>query len=329
MQNNFMEKKWFKESVFAEAKKYNTRKEFFKGCASAYNVARKNNWLIEMTWLENGYKKDRKWTKEKVFEEARRYQTIREFSKKNYGAYQNALRNGLIEEMDWFKRQHKPNGYWTKERVFAEARKYQTRSEFYKGCASAYDVVRKNNWLVEMTWFVDGRVKALTDKIDSVYKYYFKETNSIYIGRTLMKRQKERDSEHIFNIKDTVHKYAKENGLAVPPMEVIEDNLTLEEGLKREDYWVNYYKGRGYNVINVAKTGKGSGSIGAIAKGKWTKERVFEVARKYQTKTTFRKGCSGAYYAARRYGLLDKMDWFKNGYIIEMQRRKELKKGVA
>ena len=324
-----MEKKWFKESVFAEARKYQTRKEFFKGCASAYNVARRNNWLVEMTWFENGYKKDRKWTNEQLFKEARKYQTITEFSKKNYGAYHNALKKGLIDKMVWFKKQHKPNGYWTKERVFKKAKEYKTRCEFYKGCPRAYEVVRKNGWLDEMPWLVDGRIKMLTDKNDSVYKYYFKETNSIYIGRTLMKRQKERDSEHIFNIKDTVHKYAKENGLAVPPMEVIEDNLTLEEGLEREEYWVNYYKEKGYNVLNIAKTGKGSGSIGAIAKGKWTKERVFEEATKYQTRNNFRKGCSGAYNAARRYGLLDKMDWFKNGYIIEMQKRKEFKKGVA
>lgn len=61
----------------------------------------------------------------------------------------------------------------------------------------------------------------------------------------------------------------------------------------------------------------------------WTKEKVFEEARRYQTRKEFFKGCSGAYNVARKNGWLSEMDWFKNGYIIEMQRRRELKKGVA
>ena len=324
-----MKKIWTKEKVFEEARNYKTKKEFFIGCGSAYNVARKNGWFSEMTWFEDGYKKDRKWSNEKLFKEARKYQTITEFSKKNYGAYHNALKKGLIDKMDWFKKQHKPNGYWTKERVFKKAKEYQTRCEFYKGCPRAYTIALKNGWLDEMPWLVDGRVKMLTDKNDSVYKYYWEETNTIYIGRTLMRRQKERDGEHIFNIKDTVYKYAKENGLVIPPMEIIEENITVKEALEKEDYWVNYYKEKGYNVLNVGKTGIGSGSLGGIANGKWNRETVFKKAKEYKTRSEFSKGCSGAYAVARRNGWLDEMTWFKNGYIIEMQRRKELKKGVA
>lgn len=50
----------------------------------------------------------------------------------------------------------KPNGYWTKENVFAEARKYRTKKEFEKGCGSAYVTARRNGWLSEMTWFQNG-----------------------------------------------------------------------------------------------------------------------------------------------------------------------------
>ena len=94
---------WTKENVFAEARKYNTRKEFEKGCGSAYVTARRNGWISEMTWFVDG---KIKWTKEKVFEEARKYKTKAEFKKCCGRAYQVACRNGLLSKMTWFQ-----NGY--------------------------------------------------------------------------------------------------------------------------------------------------------------------------------------------------------------------------
>ena len=250
------------------------------------------------------------WTKEKVFEEAKKYQSRSEFQKGCMSAYIVARKYKWIDEMDWFVRPVNYNKKWYKENVFKEARKYQTRSEFQKGCPGAYRVARKNGWLDEMTWFIEGKLKAFTiKKNDSVYKYYWEETNTIYIGRTLMKRQKVRENEHSTSEEDAVFRHAKANGLAVPPMEIIEENITVKEGLEREDYWVNYYKERGYNVLNTGKTGIGSGSTGAIACGKWTKEKVFEKAREYKTRWEFKKGCVSAYNVAWKNGWLDEMTW--------------------
>ena len=44
----------------------------------------------------------------------------------------------------------KPSGYWTKDRVFEEAQKYDSRGEFCKSCGGAYDAARKNAWLDEL-----------------------------------------------------------------------------------------------------------------------------------------------------------------------------------
>ena len=264
---------WTKENVFAEARKYRTKKEFEKGCGSAYVTARRNGWLSEMTWFINGKIK------------------------------------------------------WTKEKVFEEARKYNTRNELEKRNGKIYSVSRRNGWLSEMTWLEDGRIKLFTNKIDSIYKYYWKKTNAIYVGRTLMRRQKIRDKEHIFNEKDIVHIYSKENGFAVPPMEIIENNLTLEEGIEREGYWVEYYRECGYTILNRAKTG----AIGSIGKGKWTKEAVFAEARKYKTKEEFKKCCGSANDAARRNGWIPEMTWFvdvrkPNGYWTKERVFEEARK---
>lgn len=298
---------WTKERVFEESRNYKNKIEFFKGCPRAYEVARKNGWLKEMTWFTRPTAHNKKWTEERVFEEARKYTTRTEFMNGCGSAYNVACKNNLINKMDWFEEIIKPCNYWTYERCYEEAKKYNSIAELRKYNKVVYNKVWKNGWLDKMPWLVDGRVKMLNDKNDSVYKYYWEETNSIYIGRTLMHRQKIRDNDHIFDYKDTVHKYAKENGLAVPPMEIIEENLTVKEGLEREDYWVKYYKENGYNVLNKAKTGVGSGSLGGINFGKWTKERVFEESKKYTKRTEFARGNSGAYAAAKRYGLLDEL----------------------
>lgn len=207
--------------------------------------------------------------------------------------------------------ERKPRGFWTKDNVFAEAKKYETKSDFQTGCPSAHAIAYREGWINEMNWFEDGRVKLLTNKIDCVYKYYFKETNSIYIGRTIHKV--DTICRHRTKEEDTVYKYAKNNGFEVPEMEIIEDNLTIEEGLDREDYWKNYYKNKGYNVLNIGKTGIGSGSIGAINSGKWNKKTIFAEAKKYKTKYEFQSGCGSAYVAARRKGLLKEMNWFEEG----------------
>ena len=148
---------WTKERVFEESKKYTSRGEFKKGNSRAYTLARKNNWLNEMIWFEpsqkmkpNGY-----WTKERVFEESKKYKTFKEFKKGSIGAYFAAKKHGWFDEITWLKyekNKSKPKGYWTKERVFEESKKYTSRSEFRKGSCVAYEVARKNNWWDDMPW---------------------------------------------------------------------------------------------------------------------------------------------------------------------------------
>lgn len=50
---------------------------------------------------------------------------------------------------------------WTKPKCFNEAKKYQTRGEFFTKCPSAYKVVLKNNWFKDMPWFIKKRHSVL------------------------------------------------------------------------------------------------------------------------------------------------------------------------
>lgn len=286
--------------------------------------------------------KNRKWTSDSCYEEAKKYNTKVEFRKGNAGAYNYASEKGLLESFNWFEEVKKPNGYWTRERCKEEARKYQTKGEFLKGCRAAHSAAVKNGWLDDYDWLVDKRLDIIKDKIDCVYVYIFEDTKVAYVGRTLIRRQKKRDREHIFNFdNDNVARYAKKHKVPVPPMKIIESNLTLEEGLEREDYWRKWYEQQGYTMLNRLATGIGKGSLGGISHGKWNRKTCFEEAKKYKSAHEFEKANGSAYAAARRNGwdkeytwfdVLWKPKWDKNSCYEEAKKyrtRTEFQKGSA
>lgn len=320
--------KWTKETCFEVAKKCTTKSEFKKMAYRAYSLSLQNGWMNEYTWFEEKYKPSGYWTYDMCYQEAKKYKIKKEFQKKSAGAYDKARKMGWLCDYIWFDEFRKPNGYWTYETCFLEAQKYDTKSEFQRKSSRAYHVARTNKWLDDYTWLIDGRVKLFTDKIDSVYAYEFPD-NTAYVGRTLMKLQEERHIQH--TTRGPVSKYAKSHNLEMPQMEVIEDNLTLEEGLQREDYWVNWYREHGYNVLNKGKTGVGSGSLGGISSGKWNYETCYEEAKKYKTRSGFQRKSSGAYNRARQNGWLDDYTWFNelqkpNGYWTYEHCYEEAKK---
>lgn len=136
-----------KEHVMEESKRFSNRTEFKKRSGNAYDSARKNKWLDEMTWLSNnkdkrpkGYWKNR----ENMMKEAMKYASKDEFQKGNLYAFLAAHKYGYIEEMEWMvkQKQHK-NGYWTYENIEKEALKYNTKTDFFRGNQTAYRAALK------------------------------------------------------------------------------------------------------------------------------------------------------------------------------------------
>ena len=318
---------WTYETCYQEAKKYTTKNDFRKMAHRAYSLSLQNDWINEYTWLEGKHKPSGHWTYDACYNEAKKYNIKNEFRKKSSGAYDKARKEGWLTDYTWFIETKKPSGYWTYETCYQEAKKYKTRSEFQKNCKGGYKVSRINNWIEDYTWLINGRIKLFSDKVDSVYVYKF-ENNTVYVGRTLTTRQKERHHQHS---KDRVGKYAKQHHITMPRMEIIEENLTLKEGLEREDYWIKWFERQGYNILNKAKTGVGSGSLGAISCGKWNYETCYQEAKKHKTRGEFRKASSRAYKIALINGWINDYTWFveikkPNGYWTYEHCYKEAKK---
>ena len=288
---------WTYEKVEEEAKKYNTRGEFQKRSQSAYVVAYNNKWLDNITnhMIEvkkpNGY-----WTYDRLEEEAKKYNTRGEFKKGNASAYLIVLKNIWLDDVTkhMTKRDIKPKGYWTYDKVEEEAKKYTLRKEFEKNNQSAYKVAYKNGWLPQITkHMTNDRVKE--DRL--IYSFEFSD-KSVYVGLT--KRDDLRYKQHTkYDKKCVVYNYVKETGL-IPKFTKETNFLSEEDSVKMEEYVEDWYRQNGWKVLNIAKTGSLGGSL-----TKWTYDKVEEEAKKYNTKWEFQKGCCSAYSRSLQNGWVD------------------------
>lgn len=309
-----MRKRWDYDSCFEEAKKYTTKTEFTKGKYSAYISALENGWLSDYSWFKNERKitaeKLRKWNYETCYEAAKKYKYQTEFQKNCSGAHKAAWKNGWLKDYTWFESGVKINAerqrIWDKESCYDLAKQCKSRSELKEKNNAAYNTARKNGWLKDYVWLKSKAIDLHKGKIDSVYAYEFSEQYAVYVGRTLIRCRKNRDRQHIFT-NDSVSGYAKQLDIPIPPMKVLEENLTLEEGSMREGVWLEKYKQDGWIILNRAKTG----SLGGVGKGKWTKKICFEEAKKYTTLKDFQNGCKGACVKARAEGWLKDYTWLK------------------
>lgn len=216
-------------------------------------------------------KRNKYWTEETVTEEAKKYKTKKEFKRFGGGAFTAAQKNGWLKKYFWLNT-IKPRGYWNYDTCKDAALKYKTKSEFQKGDRRGYNLAREKGWLKEYTWLKDARLEILKGKIDSVYAYFFEEYNAVYVGRTLMRLQKDRDWSHRHAIyidgkfkkhyvkSDAVYNFSTSNGCEIPEMKILEENLTIEEGQEREQYWIEHFKKQGKKVLNKAP----AGSIGTL-----------------------------------------------------------------
>lgn len=312
-------KKWNYETCYKEALKYISKTAFRINSTTAYCVARDKGWLEEYKWLKNY---DELYDHDECFVEAQKYLYYNDFRANSHPYYMVARKRGWLKEFTWLIKEYAEphNKKWNYDTCYEEAKKYATKGAFGKGASGAYDVARRNGWLSDYTWFPD--FSASDAKVDSVYCYYFKEQNAVYVGRTLMYRQHIRDVEHNNYETDTVYKFAHLNNCTIPQMRIIEEYLTIQQGREREDYWRKQFEIEGRTILNKAATGGRSSSIGALARGKWTFEKAYKIAKAFQTVNELCEEYGYLYKIAKAKGWLEKFEWFRGKEIrVEKQTK--------
>ena len=310
------------ENCYNAAKQCKTKKEFRKRFSAANNNAAKNGWLSDYIWFEKLREKKGTYTREKCREIAVGCHTRMEFHDKCSRAYQVALKKGWMDDYTWFEEKQKPNGYWDNyDKCFKAAKECNTRSEFLEKYYQAYICANKNGWINDYTWF-ETKANYMTDRVDNVYAYVWEEQKLAYVGRSVdvYKRDKEHRGIHVTHGKrDTVFVYCEKHKLTIPNYQVLKTDITLEEGLYWEDWYCSYFRQKGYALLNKAKTGKGSGSIGGIGRDKYSYKRCYDAASKCKTNIEFCQAFNGEWQKAYKKGWIKDYIWFKeikkpNGY---------------
>lgn len=261
-----------------------------------------------------------KWTEDACYNAAKNCITLKEFSTKYPSACVRARKQKWIQNYTWLTKViRRPSKYWQNfDRCYDIAKCYTSKKDFREKSPECYTASINYGFIKNFDWLKDSRIDLYNGKIDTIYAYEFVNEKSVYIGRTLSKRTKERDWEHIYIEKDTVARFAKKHNIPVPKMKILETDLTLDESVKKEGEWVEAYKAKGWNILNKIKTG-GLGRIGKC-KAKYTHEYCTKLAKQCNTLYEFRNLENKVpYITACKKGWISEYTWLKrmvkeNGY---------------
>lgn len=314
------------------SKQCKSKTEFARTFYTAYQYAKQNDFLNVL------YPSTIKWTYETCKNEALKYKTRSAFGRWSSSAYKYAQKNKLLD--DFFgTNTTKPNGYWTYERCLEESKKYTCRKDFFLYSPSAYNKSKNKQWLKDFEWLKTPIIAIHTNETKNIiYSYEDTENKVVYVGRTI--NLKKRHSQHnSLNNKtkkyDVVKQYFLNLNQDLPNPKILEETETYYQSQEKEGLWVEKYKQLGWTILNIAKTGAHSSSIGG-GYIKWTYEKCLEESKKYATRMEFKQNCSAAYSAALRYNWLDSFNfkeitkpfkyWYNKDNCFAEMRKYTLKK---
>lgn len=127
----------------------------------AYIFAKKNNLLDILNYnsfsrKENHIKKNKyvfkpkKYTYHNLYEIAKKYKTLKDFTLNENSAYATASHRGWLKDYTWLE---KERTYYNEELCREIAKKCRNKTEYFKLCQGAYTFSLKNNLLSTYDWF--------------------------------------------------------------------------------------------------------------------------------------------------------------------------------
>ncbi len=147
---------WSKDQVALSASKYKTKTEWRLADPCASVVAYQKKWHAEVTkhmteHSRGGCRKPRNyWTEERILTDAYSFQTVKDWRLTEGSSYRHAQTKGLLEKATaHMSKTRKHAGYWTKERVFEDARNYCSKKEWRLSNSGGYKGACKKGWLDE------------------------------------------------------------------------------------------------------------------------------------------------------------------------------------
>lgn len=143
--------KWNYDMCYEEAKKYDSKTNFKHNSSGAYASACKNGWINDYIWLSknlnNNTHKKNYWNYETCFEEAKKYNSKKEFEQKSETSFKVAVKNKWLNDYTWFVNPKKNRNYWNYETCFEASKQCKNKKEFSIKYNRAYKLSLQNKWL--------------------------------------------------------------------------------------------------------------------------------------------------------------------------------------
>lgn len=252
---------WTLERIQEIANKYKTRGEMSSEEPTAYDAALRLMVLDQIfsNHDNNGFvtKPRGFWTLDQLKIEAKKYSTRREMYKKYTKAYQQAEKQGFLDEI--FS-QHENEGrlyhkrkHWTEDRLIDEAAKYKTRGEMAKKSSAGYDAATRSHLLDQIFCDHENNGYEMTGHYykRAIYRIFTETAKVIYIG--LSCNPNDRYTSHTNS--NRTAKHLKELIASDHSFEVVSGFLPAHEAQTEEIRLIDEYKADGWIVLNQAKGG--------------------------------------------------------------------------
>ena len=282
---------WTPEKIKEEANKYKTLKEFRINAYAAYLAAIKSKILPEViknlprARVPNSY-----WTRETIKEAIKDFTSFKQWRKEDHRSHLAATRLNLTYDQELvghlIKIKGKPIHKWTKKLVLEDALSSNSKSQWKSRSPFAYRAARERGYLSEAT----EHMELLGNKFKRcIYSIEIKNQNKIYIGLT--QNFKTRIKAHMKTKRFKIYKKQQLIFKKLTGYMHVEKAVILEEKIIKEKF------DQGFDILNDAP----AGSLGGMELI-WTKEKVIESAKKYNTIKDWEKAQLGAVLASRRRG---------------------------
>jgi predicted GIY-YIG superfamily endonuclease len=288
------------EKIYQEASKYETLNDFRNMSPKAYASAKYKNIIDNLKlFLKPTPSNKPSMSPEEVTQESKKYLTKKEFRTQSPLAYRLAIKYNLFGKTITHlgdKQIRKESGYWTYEKLKAEAFKYKSKKEFSEKNSGAVSTAKKMGIWDEITSHMET-LGSLYER--AVYAWEFPD-KSVYVGLTF--NLSLRASQHLDEEgKTQVSKYIKQTKL-VPVFVLVSDFVDQKDAQNLENCTIEEYKTKGWNILNKVKAG-GLGSC----RRKWTYDTLKDEASKYDNVADFKKYSYSAYVSAQKYGFFKEL----------------------
>lgn len=238
--------KWTRETITDIIKQCKSKKEFRKKYSGAFTAIKTHGWTDLYNLMpKHTFNNQLKWTRDAILAAIQTCSSRSEFRKRYDQAYEQMNRHGWRDLLNYIS---PANHKWTLSELETISSGYETRFQFRHENPDAYDAIKRNQWhhlIKDMPIYPPVENEP---SIWSVYRWYFPETNSIYIGLSMHVNRRIKD-ELKYSKTSPIRDHIDSTGSSYR-INILHENLHSYEAARYEDMYISQYRAEGYNVLN-------------------------------------------------------------------------------